>query len=216
MERKFCRSSLAATAWLNDCCSLSKLLLFLLTAVHWIDFCGSLIELLLLRGFHFPHRNLIGCKRILLLYLPCALLLLYLHGDGALGVALVRQHEAEGAARLSSLLRKQWDPPDEEAGRGEDSLLRALLQLEEERRTLRVWCGKLEDEILPGKCPQVALWSVEGRRLVDWREESTSELIPRALQGTTLAPVFPPSYLLLNLELHVFVFWWQTPLPVLK
>lgn len=58
----------------------------------------------------------------------------YLNGGGALGVALIRQCEAEGAGGLMfPLLGKCWDRPDEEAGGGEDGLLWSLLQLEEER-----------------------------------------------------------------------------------
>lgn len=64
---------------------------------------------------------------------------LYLHSDGALSVALVRQHEEEGAARLTPLrLRDQRHPPDEEAGGREDSPWGTILQLEEQRRALWV------------------------------------------------------------------------------
>lgn len=83
---------------------------------------------------NFKTKNVPRCVSSLAL-----LLQLYLDDEAALGVALVRQREAEGAARLTSLLlRKRWDPPDEEAGRGEDGPRWSLLQLEEERRALWV------------------------------------------------------------------------------
>lgn len=101
---------------------------------------------------------------------------LYLHRDGALGVALVRQCEAEGAApratsillvlvRLSLLERRR--PPDEEAGGGEDGPQRSLLQLEEQRRALGVRGSKLEDKVLALEGLQFTARRVEGRWLVD-------------------------------------------------
>lgn len=101
---------------------------------------------------------------------------LYLHRDGALGIALVRQCEAEGAAprapsirlvlvRLSLLERRR--PPDEEAGGGEDGPQRGLLQLEEERRALGVRGSKLEDKVLTLEGLQFTSRRVEGRWLVD-------------------------------------------------
>ena len=104
------------------------------------------------------------------------LLRLYLHGDGALGVALVGQREAERAARWPSLLLlRRRDPPDEEACRRQDGARRARLPLEEQRRAFRVRRRELEDKVLPGKRAQVALRPVERRRLVDWRHRDRSE-----------------------------------------
>lgn len=59
------------------------------------------------------------------------------------------------------------DLPDEEAGGREESSFRTLVELEEERRSLRVGRCKLEDKVLPSKRLQFVLRLVEGRRLVN-------------------------------------------------
>lgn len=68
---------------------------------------------------------------------------------------------------MTSFLWMRWDPPDEEASRGQDSPSRPVLQLEEESRALGVRRCKLEDEVLPGKRAQVSLRVVKCWRLVD-------------------------------------------------